>query len=238
MNKIFFYIILASLMFACKDQGIKNQQKSTVEKDPQAIADSTIRATKRSFEASSPAASYDSFTKAVSIGDGSTVAQMAGEGTLSYYADIYQKVMTAPKSEIEAMPLGEQQMILMSRLLLPERGLKSMDTRTYLQSLVETGALDKVSLGIIKPADIQTQGTTASAPAIILGSPANLPIEFSQGNDGEWRVNMGQVIKKAAAFYDEKFQAMGNDVSKQVRNSVSAFAPDSKFDESLFNPLQ
>jgi hypothetical protein len=243
MNKTFLFLALASLLFACKDPGVNTQDPKTTdsttssEKSPEEIADSTVRAIKRNFEASSPAASFDSFRKAVLIGDGSTVAEMAGEKTLEYYANIHKKVLSAGKSEIQAMPVGEHQMVLMSRLLLQDRGLKDMDAKTYLKNLVETGSLDKVAVGLIKPADIQTNGSTASAPALIFENPANLSINFVQSDNGEWKVNMGDVIQKAAAIYDERFKAMGQNANTHVANTVGAFAQGGAFNQSLYNPL-
>ena len=235
MNKTFLFIALVSLLFACKDPGVNQQQDAVSEKSPEEIADSTVRAIKRNFEASSPAASFDSFRKAMLIGDGTTVSEMAGQGTLDYYARIYQKVMTAPKSEVESLPMGEHQMVLLSRLLLPERGLSSMDTKSFLKSLVETGAIDKVSLGLIKTGDIQSQEGTASAPALIFDSPANMSITFEQDGNGEWKISMGDVIGQAAVFYDERFKSMGKDAMTQIKNSVAAFASNGQFDASLYN---
>lgn len=240
MNKTFLFIALASLLFACKDPGVKTQDATTQqsEKTPEEVADSTVRAIKRNFEASSPAASFDSFRKAVLIGDGSTVAEMAGDKTLEYYANIHKMAMSAGKSEIQALPIGEHQMILMSRLLLQERGLKDMDAKTYLKNLVETGSLDKVAVGLIKPADIQTNGTTASAPALIFDNPANLSIDFVQTDNGDWKIDMGNVIKKAAMTYDERFNAMGKNVNTHVANTVGAFIQGGVFDQSLYSPIQ
>ena len=130
MKRLDILVVILALIsltvVGCKESASTTKTTASTSKTPEEIADSTVRAIKRNFESDSPAAAFDSFKKAVQMGDGKSAAEMVSEETMAYYSDVYQKVMSASSQEVQNLPIGEHIMILMSRLTLPDRGLKNM----------------------------------------------------------------------------------------------------------------
>lgn len=238
MRTLTILSIILAFTVSCKESKNSTQTTTNTAKSAEEIADSTVRAIKRSFQADSPAATFDSFKKAVQMGDGSSAVEMLSEQSLDYYGDIMNKVNTAGSGTVKSLPVSEQVMVLMSRVVMPEYGLKNMDNASFFKGLVETGCIDKVAIGLIEIGNIEVNGNTASAPVIIKQAPANVNVGFVQTEDGAWKLNLANAVPKAVTYYQGRFASAGIDLDTHIKNTIKAFTKNGEFPANIYAPLQ
>ncbi|MFK7969130.1 MAG: hypothetical protein AB8F95_02130 [Bacteroidia bacterium] len=237
-NLLLFGCIIILALASCKTPGSSSTTTTATPKDPEAIQDSTVRAIKRSFEANSPAASFDSFIKAISMGDGNSAVEMVSPETLDYYAALYGKVINSNAPQIQAMPVGTQMTILKSRILMADRGLKNMEPASFFKNLVETGAIDKIALKLIKLGNIETVGQGASASVTMNGVSASNRVKFSQSESGEWLINLSDILPESTQLYNKALVGKGIDVDAHLVTTLAPISQGGTFNQATYNPVR
>ena len=146
-------------------------------------------------------AAWDEFKSASLSNHGSIAANRVTKATHDYYAEIRDLALTASRDQIQQMSIARQITVLGMRVRIEPERLREMSGRDLFVHAVDNGWIGKNSASDEGITGIVVTGDSAKAEATKAGDPVGLSMHFVK-EDGEWRLDMMQLMKLANGAFD------------------------------------
>lgn len=153
-------------------------------------------------------AAWDEFKSASLSNHGSIAANRVTKATHDYYAEIRDLALTANRDQIQQMSIARQVTVLGMRVRIEPERLREMSGRDLFVHAVDSGWIGKSSASDEGITGIVVTGDYAKAEATKAGEHVGLYMHFVK-EDGEWRLDMMQLMKLANAAFDAMHEQSG-----------------------------
>lgn len=149
-------------------------------------------------------------------------------GTIAYYDRLRSLALTAPESDVRALPLLDRLGVLRLRHTYPPTSLRSASGTDLLVLAVNEGFIGKESVEKAELGRIEVSGSEAKAQVTSSGQPTTASLRFVRESEG-WRLDLMPLMAEGSRALEAQARRAGapeDDVLLMVLERLSGRRPD------------
>ncbi|MGR4874570.1 hypothetical protein [Pseudoxanthomonas sp. LARHCG66] len=179
-------------------------------------------------------AAFAAYKSAVLARQGERAADQVTTGTLREYARYRELALSAPRTELEALPMTERLQVLIIRARVPARDLRAMDGRTVFAHAVDRGWIGREGVERSELGTLQVDGDHAAARLKI--GTVEMPFDFEfEREQGRWHFNLIPLVTMSEDVFKQLARQNGVSENEMVMTLVRGLS-EAPVDDSLWDP--
>lgn len=179
-------------------------------------------------------AAFAAYKSAVLARQGERAADQVTTGTLREYARYRELALSAPRTELEALPMTERLQVLIIRARVPARDLRAMDGRTVFTHAVDRGWIGREGVERSELGTLRVDGDHAAAPLKI--GTVEMPFDFEfEREQGRWHFNLIPLVTMSEDVFKQLARQNGVSENEMVMTLVRGLS-EAPVDDSLWDP--
>lgn len=179
-------------------------------------------------------AAFAAYKSAVLARQGERAADQVTPGTLREYARYRELALSAPRTELEALPMTERLQVLIIRARVPARDLRAMDGRTVFTHAVDRGWIGREGVERSELGTLQVDGDHAAARLKI--GTVEMPFDFEfEREQGRWHFNLIPLVTMSEDVFKQLARQNGVSENEMVMTLVRGLS-EAPVDDSLWDP--
>lgn len=147
---------------------------------------------------------WDTYQEHVIARRGDKATGLLAKPTIAYYTRMRELILTGTQEQMAKQGVLTRVTVYLMRHLLTAAEMKAMSTQKFIAWTVDKGLVDS-SRGKVQITNIQVDGDKAVA-SIKAGASVSPPILRFAREDGQWRVDVAEMIRKIEPIMEERLK--------------------------------